>query len=351
MRISKEPFGTTPEGVDVDRYTFSNGRGVEVAMITYGAAIQALRVPDGEGRVANISPGFATLDDYLRRSPFFGATIGRYGNRIANGQFTLDGQTFQIPLNNGPNALHGGPLGFDRRIWHAEPIQTDEAVGVRFGYVSSDGDMGFPGTLTISVDYTVNTRDELVIEYHATTDKPTVVNLTNHNYFNLAGEGATHVYDHLLYLDADRFTPVDADLIPLGALEPVAGTPFDFTEPTAIGARIRSGHEQILRGRGYDHNFVLNAGPEWKLAGRVTEPTSGRVMEIETDQPGVQFYSGNSFDATTVGSGGHVYRQGDSFCLETQHFPDSPNRPDYPSTVLRPGEEYVTKTLYRFSVA
>lgn len=346
--ISKEPFGVTPEGRQVDRYTFENGRGIEVAMITLGATIQTLSTPDRSGRSANIALGLNTVDEYLELSPYFGCTIGRYGNRIAGGRFTIDGETYQIPLNDGENALHGGTKGFDKYVWDAEVVEDEDVVGVAFTHVSPDGDMGFPGTLTAKVTYTLNTRNELRIDYEVSTDKPTVHNLTNHAYWNLAGEGSSDVYDHLVLLNADRYTPVDDTLIPTGELAPVKDTPFDFTRPHTIGERIREGHEQLVRGCGYDHNFVLN-GRGLKLAAKVWERRSGRTLTIHTTEPGVQFYTGNFLDGTLQGTSGRSYRQGDAFCLETQHFPDSPNQPDFPSTLLRPGEVYTSTTVHTFS--
>jgi aldose 1-epimerase len=350
LRISKESFGTTPDGKQVDRYVFSNGRGVEVAMITFGATIHTLEAPDRRGRTDNITLGFPTLEGYLENSPYFGSTIGRYGNRIALGQFTIDGQTYQIPPNNGENALHGGPIGFDKHVWSAEIVESDDAIGVAFTDVSPDGDQGFPGTLTTNVTYALNRKDQLRIDYRASTDKATVVNLTNHTYFNLAGEGNGAIYDHVLHLNAPKYTPVDAGLIPTGELLAVAGTPFDFREPETIGARIRSNHPQMLIGRGYDHNLVLGKAGEdgFRLAARAWERDSGRTLTVHTTEPGVQLYTGNFLDGSIVGIGGNAYRQGDAFCLETQHFPDSPNHPNFPSTLLRPGQRLESTTIFSF---
>jgi aldose 1-epimerase len=347
LTISSEPFGTMPDGTPVERYTFGNGR-VTVQMLTLGATVQTLSYPDRHGRVANVSLGLTSVSDYLTKSPYFGSTIGRYANRIAGAQFTLDGVTYQIPPNDGSNALHGGPVGFDKHVWSAEVVRTRDSVGVAFTYVSPDGEMGFPGTLTTVATYRITTRDELVLTFRATTDKPTVLNLANHTYFNLTGDGTTDIYDHVLRLHARRYTPVDATLIPLGTLDPVVGTPFDFRHPTPIGQRIRFGDTQLVLGRGYDHNFVLDgSGP--REAAVVHDPASGRVLRIATDQPGVQLYTGNFLDATIVGQGGHMYRQGDAFCLETQHFPNSPNQPNFPSTVLRPGQVFRSTTSYALS--
>jgi aldose 1-epimerase len=335
----------------VDVYTFTNGR-MTISMLTWGATIQKVITPDRRGRHENISLGFDNLPDYAALSPYFGATIGRYGNRIAKGRFTLDGTTYQIPVNNGENALHGGTIGFDKKVWTAKVVKTGRAIGVAFTYVSPDGEMGFPGELTTTVTYTLDTRDNLRIDYHATVaGKATIVNLTNHVYFNLLGEGNGTIYDHVLQLNAPKYTPVDATLIPTGEIAPVAGTPFDFSKPTAIGKRIRGDHQQLVFGRGYDHNWVLGGHADhdgMRLAGRFWEPEHGRTIEVRTDQPGVQFYSGNFLDGTFLGIGNKAYRQGDAFAFETQHFPDSPNHPNFPSTVLRPGQTYRSTTVYSF---
>jgi aldose 1-epimerase len=351
--ITKELFGFTPDHQQVDRYTLTNSHDMQVKIITYGGIVQSIRVPDRHGRMANVALGFATLDDYISsgNSPYFGALIGRYANRIAGGTFTLDGVTYHLPINNPPNSLHGGTVGFDKRVWQATPLQGKDTVALELRLTSADGDQGYPGELQVRAVYTLTNRGQIRIDYHATTDQATVVNLTNHSYFNLDGEGAGTIYDHLLRINADRYTPVDATLIPTGALDPVAGTPLDFRKPTAIGARIRTNFQQLLFGQGYDHNFVLNRKDDSSLvlAARVSDPRNGRVLEMFTDQPGIQFYSGNFLDGTLVGTGGRVYRQSDGFALETQHFPDSPNHPSFPSTVLRPGQTYQTTTVYQFS--
>ena len=349
--ISKEPFGSTAEG-PVDRYTLTNASGMRVRILTYGGILQSIDVPDRHGQRADVALGFDNLPDYVAKSPYFGCITGRYANRIALGRFTLDGVTYQLPINNPPNSLHGGTVGFDKHIWAATPFQRGPDVGLVLTFTSPDGDQGYPGTLHATVTYTLTAGDAVRMEYRATTDKPTVVNLTNHTYFNLAGEGSGSIEGQVLFLNADRYTPVDPTLIPTGELARVAGTPLDFTRPTAIGARLRDGFPQLVVGRGYDHNFVLNrsSGPGLTLAARVVEPRSGRVLAVFTDQPGIQFYSGNFLDGTLVGTSHRKYRQGDGFALETQHFPDSPNHPDFPSTVLRPGGVYRTTTVFQFSV-
>lgn len=351
LRITKDSFGTTTAGDPVERYSFGQPGRLWVRMLTYGATIQSIEVPDRWGRVADVILGLPTIETYQSESPYFGATIGRYGNRIAKGTFTLDGVTYHIPLNNGPNALHGGTIGFDKKIWSAVEINEPNNVGVQFTYVSPDGEMGFPGTLTTVVTYSVNNRGELTIHYHATTDKATVVNLTNHSYFNLGGEGQGDVYDHVAQIFADRYTPTDTTQIPLGPLATVAGTPFDFRTPHAIGERIRDGDGQLLLAQGYDHNWVLNRneGDPPSLAARVLHPKSGRLVECITDQPGVQVYTGNFLSGTFTGISDKIYRQGDAFTLETQHFPDSPNEPSYPTTVLQPGQVLDSTTVFRFS--
>lgn len=354
-KIDRELFGALPDGTRVDRYTLSNGRGMRVRVITYGGIIQTIEVPDRRGRIANVALGFKTLTDYVERnSPYFGAIIGRYGNRIANGRFTLDSVPHQLAQNNGQNHLHGGTAGFDKRVWAATEVREGSTVGLRLSRVSPNGEENYPGNLTVAVTYRLTPNNTIRIDYRATTDAPTIVNLTNHSYFNLAGDGTGDINDQLLQLNASRFTPVDAGLIPTGALDPVGGTPMDFRRPTAIGERIRDGgFQQLVFGRGYDHNFVLDRRDpsfrELELAARVFEGRSGRVLTMRTTEPGIQFYSGNFLDSTLVGTSGKMYREGDGFALETQHFPDSPNHPNFPPTVLRPGQVYQSTTTYEFS--
>ena len=347
--ISRDLFGTLDDGTKVWRYTLTNSH-IRVRIITYGGIVQTVEVPDRHGHNTNVALGFATLADYVAHNnpgPYFGALIGRYANRIAKGTFTLDGVTYHLPINNDPNSLHGGTDSFDKRVW--TPTAGKNGNGdptVQLDLTSPDGDQGYPGTLHARATYTV-TGDSIRVDYRATTDKATIVNLTNHSYFNLAGEGTGDINGHLMQINANRTTPVDSTLIPTGQIVPVAGTPLDFTKPVAIGDRIRDNFEQLVFGRGYDHNWVLN-GSGFRLAARVSEPTSGRVLSMFTDQPGIQFYSGNFLDGTLYGTSGHQYRQGDGFALETQHFPDSPNHANFPSTVLRPGDTFRTSTVYTF---
>lgn len=352
--VTRSPFGVTREGEAVDLYTLTNAHGVEVRAMTYGGIIVSLKVPDREGRPGDVVLGYRDIAGYLEETPYFGAIIGRYGNRIGDARFRLDGDTYELAANNGPNHLHGGVRGFDKVVWAAEPFTLAGGVGVRFRRASPDGEEGYPGNLDVEVTYTLTDIDELAFEYRATTDKPTPVNLTQHSYFNLAGHGSGDVLGHRLTLNADQYTPVDEDLIPTGQLASLAGTPFDFRTPRAIGEDIAADHEQIRFGGGYDHNFVLNregaADGELVLAARVEEPGSGRTLEVLTTEPGLQFYSGNFLDGSITGKEGSVYAHRGGFCLETQHFPDSPNQPSFPSTILRPGAEYRSRTVLRFGV-
>jgi aldose 1-epimerase len=349
--IDKQPFGTLADGTAVDRYRLT-GCAIEAEIIPYGGTITALRVPDRKGAVANVVLGFPTLEGYTFPGRFFGSIIGRYANRIARGRFILDGTEVRLAVNNGPNALHGGLCGFNRRLWRVESAVGNALV---LSYISPDGEEGYPGTLDVTVTYALMPDNGLRIDYRAVTDRPTVLNLTNHSFFNLAGEGAGSIEGHELTLMASSYTPVDATSIPTGEIAPVAGTPLDFRSAMPIGPRIRDGHDQLVLARGYDHNFVIDrqgrqgqGADEPVLAARVVEPVSGRVMEVLTTEPGIQFYTGNYLDGTLVGAAGRTYRQGDGLCLETQHFPDGPNRPEFPSTWLEPGEVFRSTTIYRF---
>jgi aldose 1-epimerase len=348
--ISRAPFGLAPDGQPVEVFTLANATGMEVRVMSYGATILSIRVPDAQGAMGDVVLGFDSLAGYVRSSPYFGAVVGRYGNRIAKGRFMLDGKEYTLAVNNGPNALHGGLRGFDKAVWTAEPKPSDRGVGLMFALVSPDGDEGYPGRVTARVTYTVmSAGNVIVIDYEASTDQATPLNLTSHSYFNLAGKG--DILDHLLTIDADRMTPVDATLIPTGEITPVQGTPFDFRRPAAIGARIDARDQQIAHGRGYDHNFVINrSAPGLVHVARVTEETSGRTLDVSSTEPGVQFYSGNFLDGTITGKGGTTYKHRSGFCLETQHYPDSPNHPNFPSTILRPGSDYRSQTVFAFGV-
>jgi aldose 1-epimerase len=352
--VKKQAYGHMPDGAAVDLYTLTNANGMEIHIITYGGIVTSLMAPDRAGKLADVVLGMDTLAGYLSDTQHFGALIGRYGNRIGNGQFRLDGQVFTLPKNDPgdkpENTLHGGPGGFDHRLWKGAETPNADGPSVLLTYVSKDREMGFPGTLTAKVIYTLTKKNELRIDYSATTDKDTVVNLTNHSYFNLAGAGEGDILGHQLTILADRFTPVNAGLIPTGELKAVQGTPFDFGKATVIGARIDEPDQQLKYGHGYDHNYVITPG----MGGltkcvEVYEPKSGRVLEVLTTEPGVQFYTGNFLDGTIHGKGGKVYPYRGALCLETQHFPDSPNKPSFPSTELKPGQTYHTVTVYRFS--
>jgi aldose 1-epimerase len=355
LTSEKTFFGTMPDGSTVDKYTFKTAHQMEVSILTYGGIIQSIVVPDRKGQLADVVLGFDHLEDYLKANPYFGAIIGRYGNRIAKGRFTLNGQSYQVPINDGPNALHGGPDGFDKKLWAATPINGSDWVGIELTYLSPDGEMGFPGNLAVTVRYTVHEENELRIQYGAETDKETIVNLTNHTYFNLAGAGIGTALDTVAWIHADRFTPMDQVLIPTGDLLEVKGTPMDFTTPTPIGANIRADHAQLKYAEpqhgGYDLNWVLNpAGDLEALATRFTDPESGRTVEMHTTEPGVQFYSGNFLNGTLKGKLGRTYAHWGGFTLEAQQYPDSVNHPHFPRTELSPGEKYSQTTIYKFSV-
>jgi aldose 1-epimerase len=346
--IIRGVFGKMPDGTPVESVTLRNANGIELTAIAYGGIITSLKTPDRAGRSGDIVLGFDGLDGYLKDHPYFGAIIGRYGNRIAKAQFALDGRTYKLAANNGPNHLHGGVKGFDKVLWTAAPAGQN---GVVFSRTSADGEEGYPGNLRVRVTYTLTEKNELIVDYHATTDKPTPVNLTQHSYFNLRADGASDILGHQLTINADRYTPVDDTLIPTGVLATVDGTPFDFRKPAAIGARIDGDHSQLKNGKGYDHNWVLNgAGSGLRLAARVAEPVTGRTIEVRTTEPGLQFYAGNFLDGTLKGKGGAVYKHRTGFCLETQHFPDSPNQPKFPTTILQPGAEYRSQTVFTFGV-
>lgn len=344
-QITSQPFGKTPEGQTVDLYTLTNNRGASTTISTYGGVIVSLKLPDRTGAMGDIVLGFDKFEDYLKPGPYFGAIIGRYANRIAHGKFTLDGVEYTLAKNNGDNSLHGGIRGFDKRLWIAK---EGSGQALQLNYVSRDGEEGYPGSLSVTVTYTLTDNNEFQINYAATTDKNTVLNLTNHSYFNLAGQGEGDVLSHQVTIYADRFTPVDKSLIPTGQLLGVAGTPFDFRKPHAIGERIDSASEQLTFGKGYDHNFALSSGgAALDIVARITEPKSGRVMDVLTTEPGLQFYTANSLRVT--GKGGKAYGPRSAFCMETQHFPDSPNQPDFPSVVLKQGVHFQSTTIYRFS--
>ncbi|MGW2430335.1 aldose epimerase family protein [Streptomyces sp. NPDC001640] len=345
----KELFGKLDDGTKVYRWSLQNG-GTRLKVLSYGGIIQSLEIPDRHGRYANVSLGYDNLAAYVAGTTFFGATIGRYGNRIAKGQFTLDGKKYQLNVNDGVNSLHGGAKGFNTKMWDVEGFTSGSDVGLHLYYTSVDGEMGYPGTLRTKVTFTLNRDGDWRIDYEATTDRPTVVNLTNHTYWNLAGEGSGTIEDHELTIAASRYTPTDTGLIPTGELAKVSGTPFDFRKSKPVGRDIRAGHPQQVQAKGFDHNWVLDKGVTGKPVhiSTLRDPRSGRTLKIATDQPGLQFYSGNFLDGTLVGTSGRTYRQGDGLCLETQHFPDSPNEPSWPSTVLRPGQTYRTTTIHSF---
>ena len=348
--ITTKPFGTTSTGEKVTQYTLTNDQGASVSIINYGGIVTSLKIPDRKGKYADVVLGFKTLDEYEKPGPYFGALIGRYGNRIANGEFTLDRKTYHLARNNNGQALHGGLKGFEKVIWNAAPIETKQGPSLKLTYVSKDGEEGYPGNLSVTATYTLTNRNELKIVYRAKTDKATIVNLTHHSYFNLSGHGGGDILDHLVTIHANKYTPVDKVLIPTGKLASVKGTPFDFRKSTPIGARINEANEQLKNGKGYDHNWVADKLPgHLGMIAKVEDPRSGRVMEVISTEPGVQFYSGNFLDGTIIGKGNKVYNFRNGFCFEPQHFPDSPNHKNFPSTVLRPGETYKNTIIYRFS--
>jgi aldose 1-epimerase len=345
--MKQQRYGATEDGRAVDLYSLANDAGMRVDVLTLGCIIARMEVPDRQGRLANVVLGLDSLEDYERRSPHFGAVVGRFANRIARGRFALDGTEYRLKANNGPNALHGGPKGFDKVIWRAT---GGAGEALTLSYLSPDGEEGYPGNLAVAVTYSLDQTNELRIDYEARTDKPTILNLTNHSYFNLAGEGSGDILDHVVSIEADFFTPTDATQIPTGEIRSVHDTPFDFTAPRPIGERIRLADDQLRRGTGYDHNWVLRrTGGGVKLAARAFDPATGRVLEVLTDQPGLQFYTGNSLTGALAGPSGRTYRQSDGVCFETQAFPDAPNQPGFPSAVLRPGERFCSTTVFRFS--
>jgi aldose 1-epimerase len=353
--VVKSAFGTLADGTAVDLYTLTNAAGVEMRVTNYGAIIVSLKVPDKTGALGDVVLGYNRIDDYVKDSPYFGAVVGRYGNRIGGARFILDGKTYRLTANDGVNSLHGGLKGFDKLVWSAAPVERAEGAALQLSLTSKDGDEGYPGTLQLTVTYTLTDANALIVDYLARTDKATPVNVTQHSYFNLAGEGSGTVDNHVMQIHADRYTPVAKGLIPTGELASVAGTPFDFRTPTAIGARIDSTHPQMQLGGGYDHNWVINwpqgmAADKLAPVVRVTEPTTGRTLEVESTEPGVQFYSGNFLDGHHVGKSNRPYVKRAAFCVETQHFPDSPNKPDFPSTIVRPGKDYQSQTVFRFGV-
>ncbi len=348
--MQKQAFGKTDDGQQMDLYTLTNKNGMQVAITNFGGTVVSIKVPDKKGNIEDVVLGYDDVSGYQGGKAYFGATIGRYGNRIAKGKFTLDGKTYSLPLNDGPNTLHGGTKGFSQRVWTAKDVSGPAGEALQLTYLSKDGEEGFPGNLNVKVVFTLAANNELKIDYSATTDKDTVINLTNHSYFNLSGKGEGDILGTELTIHASKFTPVDATLIPTGELRSVKGTPFDFTKATAIGARINQEDEQLKLAGGYDHNWVLDAGKTvaLHLAAQAYDPTSGRELEVLTTEPGIQFYTGNFLDGTIHGKGGKVYNKHDAFCLETQHFPDSPNHPTFPTTELKPGQRYHTMTVFKF---
>jgi aldose 1-epimerase len=349
--ITKADFGKTADGQTVEIYTLKNANGAEAKIMTYGGIVQSLSMPDKNGKFDDVVLGYDNLQGYIDKTPYFGALIGRYGNRIGGAKFTLEGKTYTLATNDGPNSLHGGVVGFDKVVWTANPMETSHGPALILTYLSKDGEEGFPGNLQVTAVYTLTDDNALQVEFKATTDKPTVCNLTHHSYFNLAGQGKGDILGHQLYINADKTTPVDNKLIPTGEIADVTGTPFDFRKPTAIGARIDDPNTILQYGPGYDHNWVVNNPPgQLGLQAKVVEPVSGRVMEVWSDEPAVQFYAGNFLDGTIVGKGGVAYQKRTGFCLEPQHYPDSPNKENFPSTVLKPGDTFHNMIVYKFSV-
>jgi aldose 1-epimerase len=351
--LKKNNYGSLKNGTPVYEYTLANASGVQVQIITYGGIVTKVNVPDRSGAMGSVALGFDNLLDYETHNPYFGCIAGRYANRIARGRFTIDGTTYQLAINDGSNHLHGGKVGLDKKVWEVvREISTADEEGIVLHYISPDGEENFPGNLDITLTYVLTAHNELRIEYHATSDAPTVINLTNHSLWNLAGEGSGNIYNHVIQLIADQYTPVDATAIPLGEIAPVEGTPFDFRQPKVVGSDIRSNHQQIVFGKGYDHNWVIRrpALTDTTLvkACELTDPGSGRCMEVWTTEPGIQFYTGNFLEGSNYGPSGRAYRQSDGLALETQHFPDSPNQPSFPTTELRPGEVFASTTIYKF---
>ncbi|MBV9085613.1 MAG: galactose mutarotase [Acidobacteriaceae bacterium] len=350
-QLTKEVFGKTPSGEELYLYTFRNSNGIETSITNYGGRVVTLKAPDRNGTAADLVLGFDNLDGYLEKNPYFGAIVGRFANRISNAEFTLDGQTYKLPRNSGNNSLHGGLIGFDKVVWNPRELERPGGPVLELTYLSRDGEEGYPGNLATTVIYSLTNDNELRIEYSATTDKKTILNLTNHSYFDLAGRGGDEVLDHVVTINADQFTPVNQDHVPTGELRSVAGTPFDFRTPTRIGDRIDWKEEQLKLGIGYDHNFVLNHdGPGVSFAARAVHPNSGRVLQVFTDQPGMQFYTGNHLSGIANGKGGVTYGFRSAFCFETQHFPDTPHHPEFPTTELSPGEQFRSTTIYKVSV-
>lgn len=348
-RITREPFGKAPDGTPVELFTLKNKNGIQVQITNYGGIITTLRVPDNQGKVDDVVLGYYSLDKYIKKSPSFGCLIGRFGNRIAKGKFSLDGMEYELAINNGPNHLHGGKIGFDKRVWEPQTIEEENSAGLKLHYLSHHMEEGYPGNLDVEATYWLNDRNELKLEFKAVTDKKTILNLTHHSYFNLKGHDAGDILEHQVKFNADRIVAINSTSIPTGDLMKVKGTPFDFTEFKSIGQDIKADHPQIKNGNGYDHSFVINGKMgELRLACTVKEPDSGRILEVWTTEPAVQFYTANSLDGSIIGKDQTAYEKRNGFCLEAQHFPDSPNHPDFPTTVLNPGETYSQTTIYKF---